>query len=148
MSTDFTFEKAKPSDFVVALVDDEGTKIGYPYKVVSIWPDENGGVGITVELPDGCGAGLNEGEYTPLHTRTEPKVKPLKWSYSASGRYQEVNSSSGLYEVGTDGDGWWAQCVGEQSWDWEESDQLSQEHEAKEAVQKEHERRIRSTLEG
>lgn len=78
MTNEFTFKKMKPSDFVVALSSDEGTKVGYPYRVVSIWRDENGGVGITVELPDGCGAGLNEGEYEPL-TRAAPTVKPLEW---------------------------------------------------------------------
>ena len=61
-----TFNAMKPSDFVIAMSDDEGTKVGDVYRVVSIWRDLNGGQGITVELPDGCGAGLNEGEYAPL----------------------------------------------------------------------------------
>tara|TARA_R110000851_G_C12901572_1_gene548232 strand:+ start:139 stop:354 length:216 start_codon:yes stop_codon:yes gene_type:complete len=61
-----TFSKIKPSDYIVALCNDEGTRVGYPYLVVAVWRDEHGGVGITVELPDGSGAGLNQGEYDPL----------------------------------------------------------------------------------
>ena len=70
--------KLKPvlGSFVVALTDDEMTKIGHPYIVHSLWTDENGGHGVSVALWDGCGAGLNEGEYELL-TRTAPQVKPL-----------------------------------------------------------------------
>lgn len=112
MTNEFTFKKMKPSDFVVALSSDEGTKVGYPYRVVSIWRDENGGVGITVELPDGCGAGLNEGEYEPL-TRAAPTVKPLEWECRSlngykRGRYaakSPISSGWAAYILRVDG-GW------------------------------------------
>ncbi len=74
------------------------------------------------------------------------RVKPLEWKNSDCRRYQIAQSASGDYEVGTDGDGWWAQCDSPQSWDWTEADQLSEEWEAKEAAQSEHERRILSAI--
>ena len=72
--------KLKPvlGSFVVALTDDEMTKIGHPYIVHSLWTDENGGQGVSVALWDGCGAGLNEGEYELL-SKAAPQVKPLVW---------------------------------------------------------------------
>jgi len=70
--------KLKPvlGSFVVALTDDEMTKIGHPYIVHSLWTDENEGQGVSVTLWDGCGAGLNEGEYELL-SKAAPQVKPL-----------------------------------------------------------------------
>ena len=76
------FDIVKPSDFVLALSADEGTKVDCPYRVVSVWRDENGGQGITVELEDGCGAGLNQGEYEPLF---RAPARPMTVAEAAKG---------------------------------------------------------------
>ena len=54
---------AKCGDFVVALDAGEGTRIGYPYRVMALFMCSNG---VTVELEDGSGAGLYRHEYILL----------------------------------------------------------------------------------